>query len=177
MKVTFERTGERRYAVRVVVPGQSPRFTNPAPGFDAHIPHDLVHYLLEAELRLAAGVYGRAAQGGSSFIVEGSSGRQRTREQRRQRKREVGLTRRDAAASGDMARAERLALLCDIAWRRRHGGRGDAQPWLAPEPPTADEALCIARVIERLETIAPRWHALPIGGSLTFEWPSAEPSS
>lgn len=179
MEVSFERTGARRYAVRVVVPGQSPRFTDPAPGFDAFIPHDLVHYLVEAELRLTAGVYGRAAQGGSSFLVAAAGGgaRQRTREQRKQRKREANLSRQDDAAHGDMARAERLALLCDIAWRRRHGARADEKPWLTPAPPTPDEAACVARVVDRLEDIAQRWHALPVGGSLTFVWPSVEPSA
>jgi hypothetical protein len=175
MEVTFERTGERRYAVRVIVPGQSPRYTHPAPGFDEHIPHDLVHYLVEAELRLTAGVYGRAARGGSSFLVEGAGGRARTREQRRQRKREARLGERDHAANGEMARAERLALLCDITWRRRHGARADQQPWLAPAPPTAEEAACVERVLEKLEHVARRWHALPVGGSLTFEWPGAQP--
>jgi len=175
MEVTFERTGERRYGVRIVVPGQSPRFMHPAPGFDEHIPHDLVHYLVEAELRLAAGVYGRAAQGGSSFVVEGANGRQRTRDQRKQRKREAGLGRRDDATHGDMARAERLALLCDITWRRRHGARGDEKPWLSPAPPTPEEAACVERVVDRLEDLALRWHALPVGGSLTFVWPAVGP--
>jgi hypothetical protein len=177
MEVSFERTGERRYAVRVLVPGQSPRYTHPAPGFDPYIPHDLVHYLVEAELRLAGGVYGRVAQGGSSFIVEsgGTGARQRSREQRKQRKREARLSQRDSATHADMARAERLALLCDVTWRRRHGARGDERPWLAPAPPTPDEAECVERVLGRLEELARRWHALPVGGSLTFVWPSLEP--
>ena len=134
LEVTFERTGERRYAVRIVAPGQAALYANPAPGYDDHIPHDLVHYLVEAELQLKAGVFGRAAQGGSSFVVaaEGASARERTREQRRQRKREAGLNKRDAEKSGDMVRAERIALLCDVAWRRRHGQRGDSTPWLPP---------------------------------------------
>jgi hypothetical protein len=161
--------------VRLIVPGHGPRYTNPAPGFDPHIPHDLVHYLVEAELRLAAGVYGRAAQGGGSFLVQGS-GRERTRAQRKQRKREASLSRQDDASRGDMARAERMALLCDIAWRRRHGARADAAPWLTPAPPTSEEAACVERVLQKLEPIARRWHALPIGGSLTFRWPAAAPS-
>jgi hypothetical protein len=178
MKVTFERTAERRYGVRIEIVGQAPRYTSPAPGFDAYIPHDLVHYLVEAELRLSAGVFGRAAQGGSGFFVtsEISSARERSRALRRQRAREATLNRRDAAGEGDMARAERLALLCDVAWRRRHGQRGDQKPWLAPAPPTAEEARVIARVLELLEPVAARWHALPVGGSLSFAWPQVSPS-
>lgn len=175
MEVTFERTGERRYAVRLVVPGHGTRYTNPAPGYDAHIPHDLVHYMVEAELSLASGVFGRAAQGGSGFLVTDAamSARQRTRAQRKQKKRETSLEQRDA--HGDMVRAERLALLCDVAYRRRQGATGAAQPWLAPAPPSVEEAQLVERVVARLAQVAPRWHALPVGGSLSFVWPSAEP--
>lgn len=45
MEVSFERTGERRYATVITLPGQPPRRTDPAPGFHEHIPHDLVHHL------------------------------------------------------------------------------------------------------------------------------------
>lgn len=177
MQVTFERTGERRYGVRIIVADQAPRSTNPAPGFDEHIPHDLVHYVVEAELSLTAGVFGRAARGGSSFIVEADAGgaRERSRQQKKQRKREASLNRRDTERAGDMIRAERLALLCDVAWRRRRGQRGDQQPWLAPSHPTAEEAALVDRVLARLEPIAERWHALPLGGSLSFIWPDVEP--
>ncbi|HEX6242267.1 MAG TPA: hypothetical protein VFZ61_15255 [Polyangiales bacterium] len=173
MQVSFERTGPRRYGVRIVAPGQSVRFTNPAPGFDEHIPHDLVHYLVEAELRLSAGVFGRAAQGGSAFFVtdDGSSARERRRAQRRQQRREHSLEQRDV--HGEMARAERLALLCDIAWRRLHG-HVTAAPGMAVPAPTPEESAWVARVVHKLEHIAPRWHALPVGGSLTFTWPSSE---
>jgi hypothetical protein len=178
MQVTFERTGERRYGVRIVVAGQAPRYTNPAPGFHAYIPHDLVHYLVEAELRMTAAVFGRAAQGGGAFVLtnEGVSARERSREQRRQRKREARLNRQDDESAGEMLRAERLALLCDITWRRRHGQHGDEKPWLAPAAPTAEEILLTERVVDRLEPLAERWHALPIGGALSFTWPGVEPN-
>jgi hypothetical protein len=43
MEVTFRRTGERRYGVLVVAPGQAPQWINSAPGYDPDITHDLVH--------------------------------------------------------------------------------------------------------------------------------------
>jgi hypothetical protein len=177
MRVSFERTGERRYGVRVVVEGHPPRYTNPAPGFHEYIPHDLVHYVAEAELRMRDGVFGRAARGGSAFLLDGEalSGRARSREQRRQRKREARLNERDAQAGSDMERAERLALLCDVAWRRRNGQRGDLKPWLAPAPPTTAESAIVERLVDRLDEVAQRWNALPVGGSLSFEWPSVQP--
>lgn len=179
MKVIFERTGERRYGVRIVTSGQAERYTNPAPGFDAYIPHDLVHYVVEAELRLRAGVFGRALAGGSGFFLADDTldARARSRLVRRQQKREASLHRHDAESSSDMARAERLALLCDIAWRRRRGQRGDDKPWLAPTSITAEEASLVTRIVERLEPVAERWHAVPVGGALSFEWPQVQPMS
>jgi hypothetical protein len=98
MRVIFRRTGERRYAVIVEVPGQAPQTMSPAPGFDEHIPHDLVHYVVEAELRLDAGVFGRAARGGGTFYNAASapSPREQARARRKQARREQAL-RRDAA--------------------------------------------------------------------------------
>lgn len=69
MEVVFKRTGARRYAVNVAVPGRGVQRIHPAPGYDDDIPHDLVHYVVEAKLRLTNGVFGRAAQGGGSFIA------------------------------------------------------------------------------------------------------------
>ena len=169
MEVSFERTGERRYATVVTLPGQHPRRADPAPGFDAHIPHDLVHYLVEAELGLAHGVYGRAAAGGGAFrttIETPGDRRQRSREQRRLRRREASLRERDP---GDMAVSEHVAGLCDIAWRRRAGASTPA--WAERTPiPAADREL-VERVLDRLDAISPLWRDLPVGGSLRFTWP------
>jgi hypothetical protein len=32
------------------------------------------------------------------------------------------------------------------------------------------------RVVDQLERVAERWHALPVGGALSFAWPSVEPA-
>lgn len=172
MEVRFERTGERRYATVIVGPGRSPRRTEPAPGFDDHIPHDLVHYLVEAELGLAHGVYGRAAAGGGGFLATTETPgdpRRRAREQRRLRKRETSLRRADP---GDMARSERIAGLVDLAWRRRAGAATPAWADRTPIPP--DDQPLVDRVLGHLDEVAPRWHALPVGGALVFTWPATK---
>jgi hypothetical protein len=72
-----------------------------------------------------------------------------------------------------MARSERLAALCDVAWRRRAGQKPDGQrtaPALLPE-----DVGSIERVVARLEILAPLWRALPVGSELVFTWPSTEP--
>ena len=54
MEFTARRTGRRRYAV-IARPERRPAVTmDPAPGFDARLPHDLVHYVVERELGIVA---------------------------------------------------------------------------------------------------------------------------
>ena len=169
MEVSFERTGEHRYATVVTLPGRPPRRMDPAPGYDDHIPHDLVHYLAEAELGLSSGVFGRAAAGGGEFreTVEVPGDRRgRARAQRRLKKREASLQNTDR---GDMARSEHLAGLCDLAWRRRAGARTPA--WAEARRVPAEDAPTVDRILTRLDELAPLWHGLPVGGALAFTWP------
>lgn len=176
MNVAFKRTGARRYAVIVSPVGERPRALDPAPGYDDDIPHDLVHYLVEAELGLTYGVYGSAVRGGGSFIAgvdHDATARERARDQRKQRKRERALRTHDARHAAEMAHSERLAAVCDVAWRRRHGQRPDParQPPLQRPEDTAE----VARVVARLDAVAPLWRALPSDGALVFAWPAVTP--
>ncbi|TDC46799.1 hypothetical protein E1281_27240 [Actinomadura sp. KC345] len=169
MEVTFERTGERRYATVIALPGLNPRRWDPAPGFDENIPHDLVHYLAEAELGLRFGVYGRAAAGGGGFTAMTDTPgdpRRRTREQRRMKKREASLARADR---GDMARSEYFAGLCDVVWRHRAGA--ETPGWADGKSVPPEDLPTVDRILNRLDESAPLWRDLPVGGSLTFTWP------
>src|SRR5262249_31847708 len=148
MRVIFRRTGERRYAVVVEVPGEATQTMSPAPGFDEHIPHDLVHYVVEAALGLEAGVFGRAARGAGTFYVAqpASNAREQARKRRKQARREQGL-RRDRANEEQLETSERIAYLSDIAWRRRHGQRPDPAFSQAPSRVSAADAARIERVV------------------------------
>lgn len=177
MRVIFKRTGARRYAVILSEPGRAVQRLEPAPGYDDDIPHDLVHYVVEAELRLADGVFGRAAKGGGTFVPTGDGtlgARELARERRKQRRREAGLGQRDAVRSQEMATSERLAAVCDVMWRRRHGQPPDRLR-RAPEVLSAEDAPRVARVLARLDELAPLWRGLAQGGELVFEWPEAHP--
>jgi hypothetical protein len=178
MEVTFRRTGERRYAVVVSAPGCEPQTMNPAPGFDPHIPHDLVHYVVEAELRLNGGVFGRAARGAGTFTPAGASAspRERARQRRKQGRREQALQRDDEHAS-QMQSSERLASLCDMAWRRRHGQKPDPAFWHSPESLSTEDEARVERIVKRLDQLAPAWNQLPVSGELVFEWPSLQPKT
>lgn len=173
MRVTFRRTGERGYAVVVEVPGQAAQTMSPAPGFDEHIPHDLVHYVVETALQLEAGVFGRAALGGGTFYPAGTAtnAREQARKRRKQARREQSLG-RERGNNEQLETSERIAYLSDIAWRRRHGQRPDPAFTHRPSPISALDAARIERVVSVLDVLAPQWHALAPGGELTFTWPS-----
>jgi hypothetical protein len=177
MTVRFRRTGVRRYAVVVTIAGEPPRAMDPAPGYDADIPHDLVHYIVEAELDLTNGVYGRAARGAGTFVATAErdvTPRERARKQRKQQRRERALGAQDARRAADMAQSERLAAVCDVAWRRKHDQHPD--PARSAPLPRMEDAADVRRVVSRLDAIAPLWRALPVGGELVFEWPNVVPT-
>jgi len=177
MNVRFRRTGVRRYAVVVTAADEPPRTMDPAPAYDDDIPHDLVHYVVEAELGLTNGVYGRAARGAGTFITIAErdvTSRDRARRQRRQQRRERALGAQDARHAADMARSERLAASCDVAWRRKHGQHPD--PVRSAPVQRMEDAADVERVVSRLDALAPLWRALPVGGELVFEWPSVMPT-
>ena len=175
MQVIFRRTGERRYAVVVVVPGSAAQTMSPAPGFDRDIPHDLVHYVVEAELGLDAGVFGRASRGAGTFYAAETAidSRNQARKRRKQARREQALH-RERANEEQLETSERLAAVCDIAWRRRHGQR-PSPAFIQPGSPnsTVDSA-GVERVVSRLDQLAPLWNQLPVGGELAFTWPSLD---
>jgi hypothetical protein len=66
LKVTFKRTGEGRYGVFVARDNAPGMMMHPAPGFDAYLPHDLLHFIAEAKWRLDAAVFGQLAAGGDA---------------------------------------------------------------------------------------------------------------
>ena len=121
MDVTFARTGKRRYAVEVSRTNAPDVVMHPAPGYDDHVPHDLVHFFVETHWGLRDGVYGLLAAGGDAhtFIDSGDM-----RERRRMKARNVH-------SGGDVERSERLAGLVLHAWSVRHGG-GSRRPARTP---------------------------------------------
>ena len=67
MKVTFVKTGVRRYAVEVSRE-RHPDLRCGSIGYDDWLPHDLLHFVGEAELSLDGGVFGNLAAGGNARI-------------------------------------------------------------------------------------------------------------
>jgi hypothetical protein len=68
MEVTFTKAAGRRY-VMTVVRERGPRLApRQGPGYDDHLPHDAVHFLVEAEARLSGGVFGQIAAGQNNIF-------------------------------------------------------------------------------------------------------------
>ena len=163
MRITFTRTGERRYRVTAEREGAPTVAIEPAPGFDEHLPHDLVHFLVEQHWRLREGIFGDLETGGTAGTFLPTEGQR----DRRWAKKHGGL----ATSGRDMDRSEALAEAAFGAWQV-HAGRMPAgsqyqRDTLAKAGVSAEE---IAALLPVLDEASARWRALPIGGSMTLEW-------
>ncbi len=168
MEVTFTKMTGRRYMMTVVRergPRPAPRT---GPGYDEHLPHDAVHFLVEAEAHLSGGVFGRIAAGHSNIFWPAGP-----RAQRRQACRESKRT-SSAAERADMGRSEDLAGVCQPLWELRTGHRREPPIWFGNVPPDVLRSPLVERILARLDEFAARWQALPAGGSITLPWPAGE---
>lgn len=75
-----------------------------------------------------------------------------------------------------MALSEYFTAICSMAWKLRHGRAREVPDWAVPERLSTDEHARMERVVARLDRVAPLWTGLPVGGSLIFTWPDAEPT-
>jgi len=165
MEVTFTKAPSRRYVMTVVRehgPRLAPRY---GPGYDDYLPHDAVHFLVEAEARLSDGVFGQIAARQNNIFWPAEP-----RAQRRQARREAKRT-STAAERADTGRSEELAGLCQPLWELRTGHRRTLPLWWANVMPGTLESPLIERILGRLDEFAARWQALQTGGSITLSWP------
>lgn len=187
MRVEFHRTGERRYAVVVRRDGLPPLQMNPAPGFDALMPHDLLHFVVEKELGLRRGIFGQIADGGTAgtFHLAEQSGAKSDGRANSRRRREVRQRGKKLLEKGhdDCARSERATYVCWHDWLSKSAkpdvrGRAlemkdNAQSVLGSMPEAERKAFddkFLARVRAQLDKLSGEWSALEIGEFLTVEW-------
>jgi hypothetical protein len=144
MKVRFVKTGGRRYAIEVSRE-RYPDLRCGSVGYDDWLPHDVLHFVAEAEYGLEGGIFGDLATGGNARIFMPVDRELIPKMWRRQRIRPTRLP--------DGRRSEELASQLAHGWRTRR----------LPQ-----------ELQQKLDDLGTRWHRLQIGGSLTLEWPRPE---
>ena len=187
MKVHFIRSGERRYGMRIEREGAPVLVMDPAPGFDPDLPHDMVHFVVEAALGLKTGVFGQIAAGGDagSFHVEAGgslSAKERQRAARKQVAKGAKLI-KSQGREGELS--ELAAFLFDVAWRRSKRSHSAAQRAALGEAErtraslSADERARIdaaqPHVFADFERLSKAWRSLRVGDVLVLDWPSGQP--
>ena len=168
MKVLFTKTGLRRYGVLVQRELAPDVAMNPAPGYDDYVPHDLLHFVAEAEWNLDGAVFGQLAAGGDAgtFVpTEKALIPRAMRDRKRQRRR---------AGKPKGRRSEVLAHLLEDAWYARHGRRFLPDDWEERLEAARVSREHVERVLERLDELAEQWHSLHVGEHLTLDWPRPE---
>ncbi len=184
MLVTITRTRSRGYGIRVAPPGLPALEMSPAPSYDELLPHDVVHFVVEEELRLAGGIFGQLAAGGDAgtfrLVPGAESPRDRARAQRRLRERGERLHREGRA---DTEFSERAATICHHAWLARSTCREDREraeqgaafvektraACSAAERAALSEET-IERICRRFDELSARWVKLAVGESLELRW-------
>jgi hypothetical protein len=184
MAVTFVRTAERRYAVRAAVEGIPIVEMNPAPGYDALVPHDLQHFIVERALGIGGAIYGQLAAGGTAgtfhTICVFATPRQASRDQRKRDRKSSKLM---SSQRLDCARSERATYVCWYDWLNH--SKDPALRVQALKMKETAERMLLAMSREERALYAPeklivirsqfselskRWAALKIGEGFTEPW-------
>jgi hypothetical protein len=152
MKVTFTRTGERRYRIDVEGKGVVRSFMEPAAGYDERLPHDLAHFIVEKYLGLQGAVYGRLAAGGHQF--QPLDGKPLTGKK--------GL---DKINADQRREADMVERIIDVAQHHAWIGR----PYIGPPVKGLTQAN-ITALCQEFDRGSAIWSKLPVGGSMSLEW-------
>ncbi|HEY2794855.1 MAG TPA: hypothetical protein VGJ28_21020 [Micromonosporaceae bacterium] len=162
MKVTFTKMNGRRYHVAIERENGPELVARQAPGYDAHLPHDVAHLLVELEFGIRLGVFGQLAAGGEGVFTPAPADRSTRSRRTAHRIAEVGRS--------DMARSERLVNMCVPLWEARCGRKPKFPAVIDMTLGTPFEA---DRAMHRFDEAAARWESLAVGESMSYEWPES----
>jgi hypothetical protein len=170
MRIIVTRVDARRYAT-VVERDDGVRLSVPGYGFMHAMPHDLAHYVVEANLRLERGLWGSVAAGAKLRGMQLLSGRQRPHADERAKQVEKANT-------SFLNEAEQLVAcfeaLVDQNVRSGTGQSKDAGVMLRrqknkPTPTQIVEVCAVWRSMQK------RWDALAIGEAIELDWLTPRP--
>jgi hypothetical protein len=195
MSVTFVRTGERCYAVRAAVEGMPIVEMDPAPGYDALVPHDLQHFIVERALGIEGAIYGQLlaecqlemhptkAVGGTAgtfHTICSAPPRQASRDQRKRDRKSSKLT---SSQRADCARSERATYVCWYDWLNHSGDPARRVQALKMKEIAESMLLAMSReervlytpekliaIRSQFSELSRRWAALKIGEGFTEPW-------
>ncbi|MEU5345767.1 hypothetical protein AB0H18_33875 [Streptomyces sp. NPDC020766] len=162
MRIVFTKGPSTSYGIAVHRETGAALAPRNGPGGHPYLPHDLVHFLVEAEAGIKLGVYGRLAAGDNGLFWPADPA-ERNRASRRRKSKPVKASPQSRA---DMARSEELAGIAVPVWEVRRGHTTALPAYVRAHevPPVVDH------IVARLDEYADRWHALPVGGSLELTW-------
>jgi hypothetical protein len=155
MKVTFTRTGEKRYRVSVEGPNIVPSYMDPAPGYDPLLPHDMAHFVVENTLGLMGGVFGQIAIGGTAGSFQAVDTAKQKKIKRRGKKLASSNRKEAALTERVIFRAQRIWMKGDMSDVPRVVDVSDSD---------------IERVCTEFERVSTTWSKLRVGESMTLEW-------
>lgn len=154
MEVTFTRTAERRYRVSVEGPGVVSSWMEPAPGYDARLPHDMAHFVVENELGITGGIFGQLAGGGHARTFHPTDEKASRKVAKRGKR--IAATNRD-----DAMLSEKIVYLACRAW---NSNLSEVTPI---EGVSAED---IRRVCREFDKVSAVWSELAVGESMTLVW-------
>lgn len=162
MRVVFTKGPGTSYDIAVRREAGAALAPRNGPGGHPYLPHDLVHLLVEREAGIELGVFGQLAAGDNGLFWPADPA-ERTKAARRRKSKGVKSSDR---AKSDMARSEELAGIAVPVWEVRRGFAKSLPAYVIrnPIPPVVE------RIVVCFDDYADRWHALPVGESLTVTW-------
>jgi hypothetical protein len=154
MTVTFTRTGKRRYRVAVEGPGVVSAWMEPAPGYDARLPHDVAHFVVENELGISGGIFGQLAAGGTVHTFHPTEEKAKRKIARRSDR--IAAANREASFL-----SEKIVYISMQAWTNPNA------EILSLKEVTPEDIRRICRAFDAASAV---WSKLAVGESMTLVW-------
>jgi hypothetical protein len=170
MRVTFFRIPDHQRGHALVERDDGVVYELDGGPITAALPHDLVHFTVEAALGLSDGIWGAIAGGAVLGSMSHKAGRRPPHAA--ERSAELLRSHRD--------RMQRAELLAAIAQRvaKLPSASADAisrmlREWFYAMPDPGVDTAAIAGAAEALRRAEQEWRALPVGGALQLDWPGS----